>query len=97
MSLSSLAIIALPIMLLSANSSFADAEQDSKLSLIANIWSSLSNTLNNKQSNLGAWPAPILTATQFQIKTDAAELSFSRGDKVIFTLSPGGLSFNATF
>jgi hypothetical protein len=64
---------------------------------LANIWSSLSNTLNNKQSNLGAWPAPIVTATQFQIKTDAAELSFSCGDKVIFTLSPGSFSFNATF
>ncbi len=97
MSFCSLVILVTALTLSFANTAHAERSSAGKLAQLSHMWAALHLSPKDKQSDTSAWPEHRKIKTQFHIETQAAQFRIRKGNKLVFTLSPAGLSFNASF
>ncbi|WP_269619390.1 hypothetical protein [Zhongshania sp. BJYM1] len=89
-------IIAIVSALILNNSAFAERQQETKTQALIAMWSSWVRDLK-PIANDTAWPELRKIDARFHIETLPAQLNLSKGDRVIFTVSPVGMSFSSKF
>lgn len=89
-------IIALVSAVILNNSAFAEREHETKTQALIAMWSSWVQDLKPKASET-TWPELRKIDTRFHIETLPAQLNVSKGDKVVFTINPAGISFSSKF
>ncbi|MDF1691000.1 MAG: hypothetical protein P1U47_01390 [Zhongshania sp.] len=97
MSLSSLVILAFALSFGSAQFAHAERATKGKLSSLTTMWAALHFNGSEKTADTSPWPAAKKIETKFKFDTQPAQLQFRKGNKLVFSLSPAGLSFDASF
>lgn len=78
------------------HSAIADTKQESKSHSLIAMWSSWIKDLKPK-SDSSAWPELPKISTRFHIETQASQFKLRKGDKMVLTISPVGMSLNTRF
>ncbi|MEX1666200.1 hypothetical protein [Zhongshania arctica] len=83
--------------LIACNSALAERHQDTPAHALMTMWSSWIQEIKPQSKANAAWPETRKIDTRFHIDTQPAELNLRKGDKVVFTISPAGMSLSSRF
>ncbi|MFT6551310.1 MAG: hypothetical protein ACJA1I_001349 [Zhongshania marina] len=82
--------------LIISHSALADPKHDTKSHSLIAMWSSWIKDLKPKAES-SAWPELPKISTRFHIETQASQFKLRKGDKMVLTISPVGMSLNSRF
>lgn len=85
------------IALIACNSALAERHQETPAHALMTMWSSWIQEIQPQAKANAAWPETRKIDARFQIQTQPARLNLRKGDKVIFTISPAGMSLSSRF
>lgn len=83
--------------LIASNSALAERHQETAAHALMTMWSSWIQEIKPKADANTAWPEVRKIDARFHIQTQPAQLNLRKGDKVVFTISPAGMSLSSRF